>query len=332
MEVDGEEMEAIRLYHVKAAYSTLVAEELAHLVAAEYALPDPRVLLLRRGFNDNYRVTAGGERYILRIYMHDKYYVSGPEDLRFELDLLDHLEAEGVGVATALPSRSGEKLGSLRAPEGLRHYALFRYAPGAAVPNPEEHHARALGEALARLHLAADRFRSLHHRHRLDLSALIDASLERIAPYLAEQPDDLHLLQRVAERVRQGLSTLEVGPGGWGLIHGDPHTGNCHYESGRPILFDFDTCGYGWRAYDVGITWGDRENPHRTAFLEAYQSVRPLSESETAALPAFVKARVIWDAGDILTLTPIWGENTARSVIRRMFQELRQLEEEYPGH
>lgn len=313
------------MQHLSAAYSTLAAADLARLVAAEYDLASPQITLLRRAFNDNYLVMAGGDCYILRIYLRlqEKYYCSGPDDLRFELDLLDHLAGEGVGVATAVPRRGGERLGALQAPEGLRYFALFRYAPGEAVSSPNEAQMRALGQSLAQIHLAADRFQTAHPRHKLDLAALVDAALGRLEPCLAGQPEDLAFLQRTAAAVRERIAGLELSPGGWGIIHGDPHAGNCHFVGDRPVFFDFDTCGYGYRAYDLSIVMGDPDYAHRPAFLEAYQAVRPLSADEVAALPTFKQARTIWDAGDIVVLAPIWGELAVKRFVNQMLKDLR---------
>lgn len=59
-------------------YSTFSAPYLAELVAAEYDLGAPVACrLLRRGFNDHYIVTAGDSRYMLRVCLHDKYWISG---------------------------------------------------------------------------------------------------------------------------------------------------------------------------------------------------------------------------------------------------------------
>ncbi|MFZ5813944.1 MAG: phosphotransferase [Bacillota bacterium] len=311
-------------------YSTLPAAAIASLVEAEYGLPSPRADLLRRGFNDSYQVTVGEERYVLRLYLHDKYYVQGPDDLRFELDLLDHLAAQGVGVATALPRRGGDRLGSVQAAEGLRHFALFHYAPGGHATTLTEAQVRGLGAALAQIHLAAESFRTAYHRHRLDRSALLDLPMQRMEPYLAGRPDDHQYVQGVAARVGAVLDGLDAGPGLWGIIHGDPHSGNAHFVEDRPVLFDFDTCGYGWRAYDLGIALRECEAAQRPAFLEAYQSIRPLSAAERDALPALLRARAIWDAGDIVTMTPVWGIAVARSVVGRMIKDLRALDGEFP--
>jgi Ser/Thr protein kinase RdoA (MazF antagonist) len=314
--------------HLAAAYSTLDSFELSRMVADHYALRYPEVVLLRRAFNDNYRVTADGERYILRVYLHNKYYVSGPDDLKFELDLLDFLAAEGLGVATAVPRvMFGDTLGGVPTAEGLRHYALFRFAPGVGVSRPNDAQTRAMGESLARIHLAADRFTSNYPRHSLDLTAIVDASLERVAPYLAERPEDLAFLRERGEAIRQHLGNLKLPPGGWGIIHGDPHAGNCHFVDDQPFWFDFDTCGYGWRAYDVAVFMGDDKYEHRPAFLAGYQSVRPLSPDEIVALPVFIQARVLWDAGDIVTLAHIWGELMAKAVVDGMVKRLRELSE-----
>ncbi|HLN61937.1 MAG TPA: phosphotransferase [Symbiobacteriaceae bacterium] len=318
------------MHQIPAAYATLDSDALARLVREEYGLDDVRVVLLRRAFNDNYRVTAGDERFILRVYLYGKSYITGPDDFRFELDLLDHLAAEGLGVATAVPRLCGDKLGALLAPEGIRHFALFRYAPGVAVNRPDERQTRALGELVARVHLAADRFPVVHPRHSLGLEALVEEPLARVAPYLAGRPEDWAYVQRMAERVARRLGALQLPPGGWGIIHGDPHAGNCHFDGDRPVMFDFDTCGYGWRAYDVAIFMSGPGYAHRDGFLEAYQSVRPFSDAEVAMLPTFMKARALWNGGDILTLAPIWGEVSANRFVREMLEDLRRLEEQYP--
>lgn len=303
-------------------YSTFAAEGLAELVAARYGLRAPQVTLLRRGFNDNYRVVAGPDRFVLRIYLHGKYYISGPADLQFELDLLDHLAGAGVGVAPALPMLSGERLGQIEGPEGRRYFALFRYASGAPVAEPTVDQVRALGREVARIHLAVDRFQSALPRQSLGVDALIGAALRRLAPYLADQPADLTLLQAKAAETRATIESLTLPPGAWGIIHGDPHSGNCHFDGERPVFFDFDTCGYGYRAYDIAIAKADGEAEE--AFLEAYQAVRPLSTQEVGALPAFTLARQIWDAGDILTMAPVWGEQAMKRTVAGLIRELRK--------
>ncbi|WP_173161582.1 phosphotransferase enzyme family protein [Phytohabitans suffuscus] len=79
-------------------HSLLHAEDLAQLVEREYAIAAPvRVSLLNRGFNDTYLVTdVEGGRRALRVYNREKYWIRSESDLRFELDLLEHLAAAGL--------------------------------------------------------------------------------------------------------------------------------------------------------------------------------------------------------------------------------------------
>lgn len=75
----------------------------------------------------------------------------------------------------------------------------------------------------------------------------------------------------------------------------------------RPLSmthYDFDLCGYGWRAYDIAEFRLAREIHSRhdpeeverlwDAFLRGYCSVRSLSENDLAAVPVFVAIRQLW--------------------------------------
>ncbi|MEO3927666.1 phosphotransferase [Micromonosporaceae bacterium B7E4] len=99
---------------------TLHAEDLAQLVEREYAIAAPvKVSLLNRGFNDTYLVTdVEGSRRVLRVYNREKYWIRSESDLRFELDLLEHLAAAGLGVIRPYQRTLGGRLGRLMAPEG----------------------------------------------------------------------------------------------------------------------------------------------------------------------------------------------------------------------
>jgi Ser/Thr protein kinase RdoA (MazF antagonist) len=152
------------------------------------------------------------------------------------------------------------------------------------------------------MHNALDAFASAYERFRLDLHYLIAQPMRAIVPFLAHRLDDRAYLQRVAdclkERVTGVADTLD-----WGACHGDTHGGNCHVaEDGTLILFDFDCCGPGWRAFDLATyrweTCLDKitDEPW-TGFLEEYGKCRTLAESNLAAVPLFVALRHIWIMG-----------------------------------
>lgn len=67
-------------------------------------------------------------------------------------------------------------------------------------------------------------------------------------------------------------------------------------------MFDFDQCGYGWCAFDIGkfrhVTYAWKIDASvRKPFLEGYQAIRPLSAVELAAIPVFTKVAHIWVMG-----------------------------------
>lgn len=100
---------------MRVTHSLLHAEDLAQLVEREYAIAAPvRVSLLNRGFNDTYLVTdVEGGRRALRVYNREKYWIRSESDLRFELDLLEHLAAAGLGVIRPYRRTLGDRLGRL---------------------------------------------------------------------------------------------------------------------------------------------------------------------------------------------------------------------------
>jgi Ser/Thr protein kinase RdoA (MazF antagonist) len=64
-------------------------------------------------------------------------------------------------------------------------------------------------------------------------------------------------------------------------------------------LFDFDQCGYGWRAFDIGkfrqvSLQGGCSHKVREAFLEGYETVAPLSPIERDSLRSLTVAAYIW--------------------------------------
>ena len=86
----------------------------------------------------------------------------------------------------------------------------------------------------------------------------------------------------------------------WGICWGDPHSGNVHFtEDNQMTLFDFDQCGYGWRAFDIGkflqvSLQSGLSRKVRDAFLEGYQTIETLSQIELSSLQAFTQTAYIW--------------------------------------
>ena len=96
------------------------------LISENYELPRPITCNLHAvGDNDTYLVQAGTERYALRVYYPNRFWLSGIDEYRFELDWLGYCHIQGLPVSYAIPRRDGELLGELTAPEGIRPWALL---------------------------------------------------------------------------------------------------------------------------------------------------------------------------------------------------------------
>ena len=279
----------------------LSTSEVGQLVGNDYGLDQAAVRLIHSGHNDTYAVEAAAGRYAFRVYGQDKSWIGEASDLRFELDLLTHLRSLDAPVSFPVPRRCGDTLGTRSSSTGDLHYALFSWCPGHPIDTtdltlPE---ASRLGAALATIHVAADSFVTEHSRYVLDERTLVERSLQRMRPTLDRaSPDDARYIENCAVEVGERLRDCALGPAGWGIIHGDPQVLNCHFaDDGRVTFFDFDLCGFGWRAYDIAYclrhtsaaadSGGDEI---RSAFLDGYQSVRRMSQAEHQILPTIGRA------------------------------------------
>ncbi len=288
---------------VPALHSTLRPDAIAAAIARDYDLGGtPSCAVWHRGFNDYFSVDAPSGRYVLRVYPTDKYWMPGESDVRFELDLLTHLHAAGLPVVPPAARRDGDVLGTLEAPEGRRHTALFRFAPGGPIPL-EADDARTFGRVCARIHVVSSDFATTHRRYHLDADLLLGMPVREVTSFLhGSRDEDIRALRTLTERLWAQIETIPKEEPSYGVIHADLHDGNCHWDNGTPTVLDFDHCGYGWRAYDLVAAIDGVTDEVRDAFLEGYQSVRPITKSELDLLPVFAKARYVWNYGDIIAM------------------------------
>jgi Ser/Thr protein kinase RdoA (MazF antagonist) len=143
-------------------------------------------------------------------------------------------------------------------------------------------------------------FKPLAHRHPLNAQYLLDKSLQIIAPFLHQRPYDLHFLLATVAEIKEQMQRLPEDFPYWGVCWGDPHSGNVHINADdRMTLFDFDQCGYGWRAFDIAkflqVSLGSGlSRSVRRAFLQGYDQATPLSNVECSALQFLTQAAYIW--------------------------------------
>jgi homoserine kinase type II len=280
-----------------AVYTQIGAEEMAALVA-EY---DVGELVSAKGIaegvsNSNWLIdTTGadrrGARFILTMY-ELRIEIA---DLPYFLSLLDHLAAHGCPVPRTIHDRDGH-LFRLRDGKAV---ALIEFLPGVSVSQPTAGQARAVGEALARVHLgsagfAGERANTMGVAEWRRLAAECgDAGLRSIDPLLADLvARELPLLG--AEWPRDLPRSV---------IHADLFPDNVLMLGNRVTgLIDFYFACNDLAAYDIAVThaaWcfadeGRRFRPDLSAALLAgYESLRPLSAQERDALPLLARGAAL---------------------------------------
>ncbi|MEB3164827.1 MAG: phosphotransferase [Prochlorothrix sp.] len=280
-------------------YSTLSCEALTEQVLPLYDLGTVQCCQFwNRGLSDIYRVETKANYYILRI-SHTQW--RSKSETYFELEFLDFLQRRRIPVAYPLRTRQGQLAVELEAPEGRRYAALFIYAPG-AIPlgDLNSNQSYRMGQILAQIHGAGLEFQTQYGRKALDLSHLLDQSVETIVPFLNRRSQDLHYLQHQVSQIHQKLKLLPQESPFWSICWGDPHSGNAHFTTeSQATLFDFDQCGPGWRAFDVAKFWQvairtGMNRRVRESFLGGYGSVQPLDPMELELLQPLTQAAHLW--------------------------------------
>ncbi|MBZ0288279.1 MAG: phosphotransferase, partial [Anaerolineae bacterium] len=288
--------------------SVLDAEALADLIEPAYDLSGARCQLIKAMILDTYRVTVANGFYMLRIYPHKRR--SLPE-IQAELDFLLHLAGQGVPVSAPIPQKQGAYALSIPAPEGVRYGALFTYAPGEPLSQVSDLAIiQAYGRTIAQIHTAADAYTLPPGLARapLDLEMLMERPLRDLEREFPQRAEDWAFLRQVGEIIRPQIAALPRENPQYGLLHGDVGRENAHVTAdGKLTVFDFDFCGPGWRAYDIGTFLIDEPEEVQQAFLSGYQDVRRLEPLEQGTIPLFQILQHIWVLGIRADYVNEWG-------------------------
>jgi len=235
--------------------------------------------------NSNFLLQTSAGNHILTLY--EKRVER--EDLPFFLSLMRHLAARDIPCPTPVADRDGNLLGEVAG----RPAAIITFLDGMWARNPHTSHCRALGAGLARMHVAGADFTGTR-RNRLSA----------------------HDWRAVYNPVRVGADTLESGltaeidrdlevlEQAWpdalptGVIHADLFPDNVFFLNQKLSgIIDFYFACNDALAYDIAIclnAWcferdGDFNITKARAMLAAYETVRPLDDSEYDALPLLAR-------------------------------------------
>jgi homoserine kinase type II len=273
-----------------AVYTDVTAEDLAPFLAGY----DIGELLAYKGIaegveNSNFLVHTSRGYFILTLYERRV----AERDLPFFLGLMEHLASRGITCPQPVKNRAGQTLGRLAG----RPAAMVTFLEGLWIRRPNAAHCTALGEALARLHVAGADFSM-----RRD-NALSVAGWRQLYAACGERANKVR--GDLKSVVTAELDTLErEWPHGLpqGVIHADLFPDNVFFLGDKLSgLIDFYFACTDTLAYDVAIclnAWCfEADHSYNVtkgrALLSSYAKVRPLSAPEWEKLPLLARGAAL---------------------------------------
>jgi homoserine kinase type II len=269
-----------------AVYTDVTTDDLARFLSGY----DIGNLLSYKGIaegveNSNFLVHTSAGNFILTLY--EKRVAEG--DLPFFLALMEHLATRGINCPQPVKNRQGGMLGRVAG----RPAAIVTFLDGLWIRRPDAGHCAALGEALAKLHLAGADF-GMTRKNALSVESWrvlfehAGARGDTVRPGLCNEiVAELDVLEKSWPR---GLPS--------GVIHADLFPDNVFFlGDALSGLIDFYFACTDTLAYDVAIclnAWCfEADHAYNMtkgrALLRAYQKVRPLSAAECDALPVLAR-------------------------------------------
>lgn len=239
--------------------------------------------------NSNFLIATDAGQYILTLYEKR----TNEADLPFFVGLMQHLAARGITCPQPVPNKAGVALGRVSG----RPACIVTFLDGVWLRQPSAVHCGAVGEALARLHLAGADYDGARQ------NALSLAGWPPLAAAAGARADDV--FEGLTAFIATELAYLQQN---WpenlpiGIIHADLFPDNVFFLKGELSgLIDFYFACTDMLSYDLAIclnAWcfeadGSFNLTKGQHMLRAYQSVRPLSTAESEALPVLARGAAL---------------------------------------
>ena len=287
--------------------------------------------LINLSENATYLVEApDAYKAILRLH-RPNYHTA--DDIACELAWIDALARDQViDTPPYFLGRDGKAIQTLTTENGKRHAVLFRFIQGTAPSETGDlsQNFRELGTIAAKCHLHVQNWTKPagFQRFHWDTNAIFGPAPIwgdwRDAPGVT--PALRTVLERVETQICARLAAYGRSPKRYNLIHADMRLANLLIGPQGTRVIDFDDCGFGWCIYDfaaaISFIEDDPRIPaYKAAWLDGYQSVRPLSGQDIAEIDTMIMLRrmalLAWIGSHIEApkpqkLAPSFAENTAQ--------------------
>jgi len=298
-------------------------DRIKETVINSYGIPEPfECTFIRRSFNDHYLIQTNNERYILRAYINNKYYIKDINDFNFELELLAFLASKNIPVSYPIKNKSNQLLSKVQYNNEIRFIAMFPFAEGTPFNTKLDKKVSIhFGEIIANLHKSSNEFKSNRQRYRIDLNYLINEPLEILQEYsLKYELCNLDFFSPYAKFLYNQFQVLPVNNETYGIIHGDLNPSNIHLDDkGNITIFDFDHCAYGWRIHDLAVIKLCYDKNTYEKVLEGYTSKISLSKTEERLIELYAKTLIIRKYKDVICMLKISKNDISNNFNEREF-------------
>jgi len=241
--------------------------------------------------NTNYFLTSSVGAYVLTLFERLTH-----QQLPFYLHLMKHLAHHGIPVPDPVANSDGDILLTV---EG-KPAAVVNRLMGRSELAPTPQHCQAVGDMLARMHLAGKDY----NRHQPNLRGLSwwNETVPVVLPFLNASQNSLIQSELAFQNHVAKCSAYAALPRG--PVHADLFRDNVMFEgSGNALqltgFFDFYFAGVDTWLFDLAVCLNDwcidldtgiLHVEKTTALLAAYQAVRPLIAAERQLLNPMLRA------------------------------------------
>ncbi|WP_206921891.1 phosphotransferase enzyme family protein [Alicyclobacillus suci] len=228
--------------------------ELDFIVHA-YSWPemDTTVQPLQYGENNTYVVNTPGGKYVTRRYRQGRYSV---HEIRAELEWMERL-GKYIAIPRVIRNRYRDSVSRLVMPNEEFFYATFEFIEGDIIEHPISLDYYNLGRLMRNIHSSADLLVSefttewqAWNRPVYDLQCTVEMPLRNLLKFSVLTEADRNRCVNIAKELRSSFDFLRPIQQ---FIHADIHFGNILVAPDKWYCLDFDECGFGHRAMDIGV-------------------------------------------------------------------------------
>jgi amicoumacin kinase len=312
--------------------------QLKNAIVSLYNGKTETLLKLSGGFqNDVFEFHDGQVTQILRVTLSTN---RSKEMIQSELDFIEILSSNGIGVSTPIKSIQGNYIEEISI-QGVTFYLTsFSKAVGhfVNVSNPREWNREIFqywGKTIGKMHFLTKKGNERFQTYNRPSWSGQDNETSLFLPTISEQAS------RAYEKILKSIDALPRSQHSYGLIHNDFHQGNFFVHEGDMTIFDFDDCSFSWFAQDIAASfyhavWQNSSfNPDIKnfpmefiqCFLKGYSQENELKKETLEQIPLFLKLREFfllnlfykkWDTQNLLE----WQSYTLKDLQFRIENEI----------